>query len=146
MGAAQRSASRAPLKPKPLETTMYPDSAAPYLSQGERLASLPISPLVEIREDEPLCVTVSRPPNGFVMPSRASIREHDARLAARDHCAPPAPLDDGDEEQDEEQDLREQVAFKRRDSMREASFRLPSQGSRADIREAFRSMNMSWQD
>lgn len=122
----------------------YPDTAAP-MAQGERLEAAPIS--APCYDEEPAIVTISSPPNGFKMPSLTAIRAHDARLMARDGYATPAPMDEGEDEgEDDEQDLREQVAFKRRDSMREHSFRLPSQGTRADVREAFRSMNVAWQD
>lgn len=123
----------------------YPDTAAPHLSQAERLASLPVSAFVEI-DDTPRDLSAAA--CGFVMPSIQRVRENDARLMARDHYAPPAPIgdDEDDEEQDQEASLYDFAVSKRRDSMREHSFRLPSQGSRADVRDAFRSMGVLWAD
>ena len=124
-----------------------PDTAAAHLSQAERLASLPVSAFVEI-DDTPAPRDLSATACGFVMPSMQRVREHDAHLAARDHYAPPAPIgdDEDDEEQDQEASLYEFAVHKRRDSLREHSFRLPSQGSRADVRDAFRSMGVLWAD
>lgn len=118
------------------------------LTQTERLALCAASSHEHDMEDDgPLCVTISRPPDGFRMPSRAAVRLHDARLCARDGYAPPAYDDDtGDDEQDDETTLREHVAHKRRDSLREHSFRLPSQSSRSDVIDAYRSMNIVWKD
>lgn len=59
----------------------YPDNAAPYLDQSSRFE---LAPIAAAYDDGPAIVTISSPPNGFKMPSLASIREHDARLAARD--------------------------------------------------------------
>lgn len=135
-----------------------PDTAAPYLDQASRLALAPVSPLVEI-DDTPAPRDLSAAACGFVMPSRDAVRAHDARLMARDHYAPPAPIgdDEGDEEttaselhhNDTFADSEALVAWtvnKRRESLREHSFRLPSQGSRADVREAFRSMGVPFHD
>lgn len=125
-----------------------PDTAAPYLDQASRLALAPVSALVEI-DDTPAPRDLSAAACGFVMPSRDAVRAHDARLMARDHYAPPAPIgddDEDDEEPNEESSLYDFAVSKRRDSLREHSFRLPSQGSRADVREAFRSMGVLWAD
>lgn len=124
-----------------------PDTAAPHLSQAERLASLPVSSFVDI-DDAPAPRDLSAAACGFVMPSREAVRAHDARLMARDHYASPAPIgdDEEDEDQDQEASLYDFAVSKRRDSLREHSFRLPSQGSRADVREAFRSMGVPFVD
>ena len=51
-----------------------------------------------------------------------------------------------EEEQGEEEELRDIVAYARRESLREHSFRLPSQSSRADVRETLKSMGCTFND
>lgn len=51
-----------------------------------------------------------------------------------------------DEESDEESELRDITAHMRRESLREHSFRLPSQSSRADVRETLKSMGCAFND
>jgi hypothetical protein len=125
---------------------MYAQSEKLENSQGRFIdpATVDLSP-----PDEGDCVTVSTPPNGFRMPSRDVIRAHDARLAARDTYAPPIAHDDDDEDEEQDDDestLREAVLDKRRDSLREHSFRLPSQSSRRDVMQTLRSMGLSFHD
>jgi hypothetical protein len=104
---------------------------------------------VDLSPEDGDCVTVSTPPNGFKMPSRDAIRAHDARLMLHP-CDTYAAHDDddgnGDEEQDEESALRDAVLDKRRDAMREHSFRLPSQSSRREVSETLRSMGCTFHD
>ncbi len=84
------------------------------------------------------------------MPSREAVRLHDARLIARDEYAPPAhddsAEDDESEDADDESTLRDYALDKRRDSMRDHSFRLPSQGTRGNLRAELRNMGYAWQD
>lgn len=51
-----------------------------------------------------------------------------------------------DEESDEESELRDITAHMRRDSLREHSFRLPSQSSRRDVSETLKSMGCAFND
>ena len=50
--------------------------------------------------------------------------------------------DEADEDETEEDALREATAYLRRDSMREHSFRLPSQGARGELFAELRSMGV----
>lgn len=75
---------------------------------------------------------------GFVMPSMSKVREHDARLMAQGSSCNVTNDAGEDEEQDEESELRDYAYAKRTDSMREHSFRLPSQrGMREAYSEAY---------
>lgn len=119
---------------------------ASNLTQGERLelsARSIIIPPDSIGRDERR--TISLPPNGFRMPSMSRVREHDARLSAFGSDSN-VTVEDEDEEQDEEQDLRDHAYAKRTDSMREYSFRLPSQRSRRDVTDTLASMGMGYND
>lgn len=111
---------------------------ASNLSQAERLAALPVSPFVTIRDEE--SEIVSSPPNGFRMPSMSRVREHDARLMLHGSSVNVREDVDEEEESDNEAELYTFAVDKRRESMREHSFRLPSQRSRADVRDALRFM------
>ena len=116
------------------------------LSQAERLnlcSGSVIIPPDSIGRDERR--VLSTPPNGFRMPSMSRVREHDARLQAfGSECN--VQDDESDEESDEETDLREHAYAKRTDSMREHSFRLPSQRSRRDVSDTLASMGMGYND
>ncbi len=99
---------------------------AQYITDSERLAAYAGARFDEEMSGEDESPIVSRPPHGFTMPSMAAVRDNDARLMA--HGAPcNVASEEEDEEEDEESALREQVAFKRRDSMREHSLLMPSQ-------------------
>lgn len=114
-----------------------------YLTQTEKLALCPVSPFVTIREDEQESETISTPPNGFRMPSMQAVRENDARLSLQSR--PSFDMDDEqDDEQDDEENLISEVLHKRRDHLREFSFRLPSQSSRRECLAEMRSMGMAW--
>jgi len=118
------------------------------LTQGERLA-LAASPALisadSIGTDERLTV-LSTPPNGFRMPSISKVREHDARLMAHG-CAVNVQDDAGDDDEPSDDDtLRDHAYAKRTDSMREHSFRLPSQRSRRDVSDTLRSMGCTFHD
>lgn len=84
---------------------MIATDSAPYLSQGERLEFAPIASR-PISLDEPECVTISSPPNGFRMPSMEAVRMNDARLSlfASHHEA-------SDESDDDENDDENDTAF-----------------------------------
>lgn len=55
-----------------------------------------------------------------------------------------SPEEETEEEQDEEGELREAAAYKRRESMREHSFRLPSQSSRRECLAEMRALGLSF--
>lgn len=95
---------------------------ASNLSQAERLAALPVSPFVTIRDEE--SEIVSSPPNGFRMPSMSRVRENDARLML--HGSSINVRNDDDDESDDESELYEFAVHKRRDSLRDNSLILPS--------------------
>lgn len=119
---------------------------ASNLTQGERLefaASTIIIPPDSIGEDERR--VLSTPPHGFRMPSMSRVREHDARLSAYGSDVNVCD-EETDEESDEESELREHAYAKRTDSMREHSFRLPSQRSRRDVTDTLASMGMGYND
>lgn len=119
---------------------------ASNLTQSERLelsARSIIIPPDSIGQDERR--VISLPPNGFRMPSMSRVREHDARLQAfGSECN--VQEDESDEETDDESELRDHAYAKRTDSMREHSFRLPSQRSRRDVTDTLASMGMSYHD
>ena len=129
----------------PFHTADYSAS----ISQAERLAAYASHRYDEEMsgEDEPSIVTVSAPPNGFKMPSMVKVRERDALLNAGMIPALSTHEDESeDESEDEESELRGYALNKRMDTMRDASFRLPSQRSRADVRDTLRSMGCSFHD
>lgn len=114
------------------------------LSQGERLelsSRSIIIPPDSIGHDERQ--VISTPPNGFRMPSMQAVRMHDARLSLYGSDVNVSE-DETDEDEDEESELREHALDKRTDSMREHSFRLPSQRSRRDVTETLRSMGCNY--
>lgn len=128
----------------PFHTADY----AASITQGERLAEYASHRFdEEMSQDEPSIVTVSRPPDGFRMPSMQAVRERDALLNAGMITAISTHEDeDEDEQADEESELRSFARDKRMDGMRDASFRLPSQRSRADVRDTLRSMGCAFHD
>lgn len=119
------------------------------LSQGERLALAPFSSVIidpsELGEVE--AVTLSTPSGGFRMPSMRDVRMHDARLSAFGGMASMHDDESDDEiSDDDESTLYEVVLDKRRDFMKEHSFRLPSQTSRREVSETLRSMGCAYHD
>lgn len=96
---------------------------ASNLSQSERLALCPVSEFVTIRDEEESEI-ISRPPNGFRMPSMSRVRENDARLMLNGSSV--NVRDDADDESDDESELYEFAVNKRRDSLRDNSLMLPS--------------------
>lgn len=117
---------------------------ASNLTQTERLEYASRSIIIppdSIGQDERR--VLSTPPNGFRMPSMTRVREHDAHLSAFGSDSN-VTVEDEDEEQDEESELREHALDKRMDSMREHSLLMPSQRSRADVRDSLSFMGMSW--
>lgn len=123
------------------------DEYAQYLTDSERLAAYASQRFDEEMGLEPDAAIVSRPPDGFRMPSMQAVREHDARLNSGMIPALSTHEDeDEDEQADEESELRQHALDKRRDGMREHSFRLPSQRSRADVRDTLRSMGCAFHD
>jgi hypothetical protein len=118
------------------------------ISQAERLAAYASNRYDEEMggEDESPIVTVSRPPDGFRMPSMQAVRERDALLNAGMIPALSTHEDEEENDEGEEGELRSFARDKRMDGMRDASFRLPSQRSRADVRETLKSMGCSFHD
>ena len=53
--------------------------------------------------------------------------------------------DETNEEEDDEESLRDAAAYKRRDSMREHSFRLPSQSNRRECLAEMKALCLSWE-
>lgn len=92
---------------------------------------------------------ISRPPDGFRMPSMSRVREHDARLSLHGSACnvsdSPMEEDESDTMTDDDV-LRDHAYAIRAESMKEHSFRLPSQRSRRDVTEALRFMGMSYHD
>lgn len=118
------------------------------MNQTERLENQPVTRhFVEDVAIDPVCETVSTPPNGFRMPSLHAVRMHDARLSAfggqasasNDEC-------DDDDDESEESALYAATVDKRRDSMREHSFRLPSQSSRRECLAEMKALGMTWSE
>ena len=96
---------------------------ASNLDQASRLAAIPVSEFVTIRDEE--SEIISRPPNGFRMPSISRVRENDARLML--HGSNVNVREDADEESDDdESELYNFAVNKRRDSLRDNSLVLPS--------------------
>ena len=123
---------------------MYQD----HLTQSERLAFAPIAPHIidsATLGEPPEIVTLSTPSGGFRMPSRDAIRAHDARLSAFGGVSTHEDEED-EEDDDEESALRDAVLNKRRDSLREFSFRLPSRASRREVSDTLRSMGCTYHD
>jgi len=71
-------------------------------------------------------------------PSRAYVGVRPSVIVSHD--------EETDEETDDEDELRDVVAHMRRDSLREHSFRLPSQSSRRDVSETLKSMGCVFND
>lgn len=119
-----------------------------YLTQTERLALAPLSSVIidpsELGEVE--AVTLSTPSGGFRMPSMRDVRMHDARLSAFGGVMSTHDDETDDESDDEESALRDAVLTKRREGLREHSFRLPSQASRREVSETLRSMGCAYHD
>jgi len=116
------------------------------ISQAERLAFSPIA-CHAIELDKPECVTISSPPNGFVMPRIKAVSESDWLNANYSGDVDRAPM--MDEESDEEsgdEALASETAYKRRDSMREHSFRLPSQSSRRECLAEMKALGLAWNE
>lgn len=116
------------------------------MNQTERLECQPVTRhFVEDVAIDPIAETVSTPPNGFRMPSIHAVRMNDARLSAfggqasasNDEC-------DDDDDESEESMLYAATVDKRRDSMREHSFRLPSQSSRRECLAEMKALGMAW--
>jgi hypothetical protein len=115
-----------------------------HLTQTERLALCPVSPFVTIRDEECEVTPLSSPPNGFKMPSIQAVREHDARLSLQSR--PSFTMDDESEDESEDEALASETAYKRRDAMREHSFRLPSQSSRRECLAEMRALGLGWNE
>ena len=115
------------------------------LTQSERLelctGNVTIPP-DSIGQDERR--VISMPPNGFRMPSMSRVREHDARLSAYGSECNVQDNESGEDDLSEDMELRDYAADKRRDQRREFVSRLPSMGSRADVRDSLSFMGMAW--
>ncbi len=119
---------------------------ASNLTQGERLelsARSIIIPPDSIGRDERR--VISMPPNGFRMPSMERVRLHDARLSAYgSNVNVQEDTSEDEEDMSEDMELRDYAADKRRDQRREFVSRLPSMGSRQDVRDSLSFMGMAW--
>ena len=115
------------------------------LSQTERLALCDGRTPLTLAEVGPDLRTVSTPPDGFRMPDMNKVRMHDARLSLYGSDVNVSE-DESDEDEDEESELREHALDKRMDTMREHSFRLPSQRSRRDVSDALRFMGCTYSE
>ncbi len=118
---------------------------AEYISQSERLSAY-ASARFDEETNELETVTVSRPPDGFTMPSMRRVHNHDALLNAGIIPALSTHEDEEDEEHDEETELRQHAYAKRSDPLREHSTRLPSQRTRRDVMDSYASMGLSMHD
>lgn len=118
------------------------------MNQTERLESCPVTRhFVEDVTLDPITETISTPSGGFRMPSRDAIRAHDARLSAFGGQVSAHEDEDEDEDEgDEESALYAATVDKRRDSMREHSFRLPSQSSRRECLAEMKALGMAWSE
>lgn len=125
-----------------LRTPSYESS----LSQAERLELCAgrFSPAV-LGADESAVTTLSRPLYPISAGHAARVRLNDARLALHAPSAQRAEIEE-EEETTEDEDLYAFAVAKRSDSMREASFRLPSQRGICAAFDDYRSMggNAEW--
>lgn len=114
-------------------------SLADNLSQSERLAYYADTRFSQEQAPSP---RFPRPP------TITQVREHDARLMLHGSiCNVTEDIgDDEESEESEESELRDYAYAIRAESLKEHSFRLPSQRSRADVREALRFMNCTFHD
>lgn len=116
------------------------------LDQASRLEFTPIASRL-ISLDEPECVTISSPPNGFIMPRIKAVSESDWLNANYSGDVDRAPMmDEESDEESSDEALASETVYKRRDSMREHSFRLPSQSSRRECLAEMRALGLAWND
>ena len=116
-------------------------------TQSEKLESQPVTRhFIEDLALDPIAETVSTPSGGFRMPSRDAIRAHDARLSAFGGTASVHDDESDDDDESEESTLYAATVDKRRDSMREHSFRLPSQSSRRECLAEMKALGMAWSE
>ena len=114
-------------------------------TQSEKLEFCPVTRhFVEDVALDPIAETVSTPSGGFRMPSLHAVRMHDARLSAFGGQVNAMDDDEGDE--DDEDETYAATVYKRRDSMREHSFRLPSQSSRRECLAEMKALGMAWSE
>lgn len=117
------------------------------MNQTERLESCPVTRhFVEDLALDPVCETISTPSGGFRMPSRDAIRAHDARLSLYGGAVSVHDDESDDDDESEESSLYAVTVDKRRDSMREHSFRLPSQSSRRECLAEMKALGMAWSE
>jgi len=103
------------------------------MNQTERLESCPVTRhFLEDLALDPVCETVSTPPNGFRMPSMQAVRMQDARLSAR-----MGARDTGGDlltvrDEDGNEERHETACF------------LPSFRSRSYVSAEFKGMGITW--
>lgn len=115
-------------------------------TQSEKLEFQPVSRhFIEDLALDPVAETVSTPPNGWRMPSMHAVRMNDARLSAFGGQVS-VHEDEDDDDESEESALYAATVDKRRDSMREHSFRLPSQSSRRECLAEMKALGMAWSE
>lgn len=116
------------------------------MNQTEKLEFCPVTRhFVEDAALDPITETVSTPPNGWCMPSMHAVRMNDARLSLYGGAVS-VHDDESDDDESEENELYAATVDKRRDSMREHSFRLPSQGSRRECLAEMKALGMAWSE
>lgn len=117
------------------------------MNQTERLESCPVTRhFVEDVTIDPIAETISSPPNGWRMPSIHAVRMNDARLSAFGGQVSAHDDESDDDDESEESTLYAATVDKRRDSMREHSFRLPSQSSRRECLAEMKALGMAWSE
>ena len=116
-------------------------------TQSEKLESQPVTRhFIEDLALDTIAETVSTPSGGFRMPSRDAIRAHDARLSLYGGAVSVHDDESDDDDESEESTLYAATVDKRRDSMREHSFRLPSQSSRRECLAEMKALGMAWSE
>lgn len=80
------------------------------------------------------------------MPSMHAVRMNDARLSAFGGMVSVHDDESDDDDESEEGALYAATVDKRRDSMREHSFRLPSQSSRRECLAEMKALGMAWSE
>lgn len=117
-------------------------------TQTEKLEFCPVTRhFIEDAALDLIAETVSTPTDGFRMPSIHAIRAHDARLSLYGGTVSVHDDEsDDDDDESEESSLYAATVDKRRDSMREHSFRLPSQSSRRECLAEMKALGMAWSE
>lgn len=117
------------------------------MNQTEKLEFCPVTRhFIEDVALDSVVETISTPPNGFRMPSMQAVRMHDARLSLYGGAVSVHDDESDDDDESDESALYAATVDKRRDSMREHSFRLPSQSSRRECLAEMKALGMAWSE